>query len=145
MRFCFEFEFWSLFVVWALGFEVCAQETKPATNWPRQISVTYGFELMADHNGVIIVAAIDSTLGAYKLGMRPGMEILAWNTLPIKRKLDAMKVRKYKKLFPLLTDEKIKLMILTRGRPGESAEVYFMTATGNNRGIRVTAEQIRQS
>ncbi len=96
---------------------------------------------MVDHNGLIIVSSVDSTSQAYKLGVRPGMELLGWNTLPIRRKLESMKVRKYRKSFPVMTDQKIKLMLLPRGRPGETAEVFFMTPSGNNWGIRLTAGQ----
>jgi len=108
--------------------------------WPEKYSASFGFEIMADHNGVIIVASADSTCGAYLLGVRPGMEVLGWNTLPLKRKFESMNVKKYRKLFPLQSDLQIKMMLLTRGRPGESAQVFFMKPTGNNWGIRLTAK-----
>lgn len=104
-------------------------------------SVSYGFEVMADHNGKIIVSSADSTRQAYRLGVRPGMEILGWNTLPVLRKLESMKIRKYRKLYPGMTDMDIKLFLLTRGRPGEQAQVFFMTPTGNNWGIGLKAGQ----
>jgi hypothetical protein len=98
---------------------------------------------MADHNGLIIVSSADSTSQAYKLGVRPGMELLGWNTIPVVRRLESMKVRKYRKSFPVMSDQNIKLMLLTRGRPGESAEVFFMTATGNNWGVRLKTDEDR--
>lgn len=110
------------------------------TDWPERFPATYGFEAMADHNGVIIVGSVDSTRHAYKLGIRPGMEIIGWNTLPLKRKLESIKVRKYRKNFPAQTDQKIKLLLLTRGKPGETAEIFFVTSTGNNRGVRLMCE-----
>jgi hypothetical protein len=105
--------------------------------FPLHYSGSYGFEIIADHNGVIIVSSVDTTGQAYKLGVRPGMELLGWNTQPVRRKLESMKVRKYRKVFPLMSDQNIKLKLLTRGRSGESAEVFFMTPTGNNWGIRL--------
>jgi hypothetical protein len=111
---------------------------RPA-EWPVRYAASFGFEVMADHNGLIIVASADSTRQAYKLGLRPGMQVLGWNTLPVKKKLDSMKIGRYRKSFPLMNDQNIRLMLLTRGRPGERAEVFFMTPTGNNRGISLTA------
>ncbi len=123
-----------------MSFEVHAQDQALQTPaWPKAYSVTFGFEIMADHYGLIIVSSVDSTTQAYQLGVRPGMELIGWNTLPVKRKLDSMKVRRYRKAFPMLTDERIKLLLLPRGRPGEKAEVFFMTHSGNNRGISLTA------
>jgi hypothetical protein len=95
---------------------------------------------MFDHNKIIIVSSVDTTTQAYKLGVRPGMELLAWNTLPVKRKLSSMKVNKYRKSYPLLTDDLIKLLLITRGRQGETAEAFFLTPSGNNRGIRLIAK-----
>lgn len=140
LRFWFLFGFWGLFGLCHLCFGICEQdEAMQQRDWPERYSATYGFELMIDHNGLIIVSSADSTSQAYKLGVRPGMEILGWNTLPIRRKLESMKVRKYRKLFPVITDQNIRLMLLTRGRPGETAEVFFMTPTGNNWGVRLSA------
>jgi len=140
LRFLFLFGVWGLFVFCVLGFGIYPKDpVQQQNNWPERYSGSYGFELMIDHNGLIIVSSIDSTSQAYKLGVRPGMELLGWNTLPISRKLESMKVSKYRKLFPVMTDQNIKLMLLSRGRPGETAEVFFMTPTGNNRGIRLTA------
>lgn len=110
------------------------------THWPERVAASYGFEVMYDHNKLIIVSSVDTTTQAYKLGVRPGMELLAWNTLPVSRKLNSMKVSKYRKSFPLITDEQIKLILITRGRQGETAEAFFMTPTGNNRGIRLIAK-----
>lgn len=93
---------------------------------------------MADHNGVIIVSWVDSTSQAYKVGVKPGMEVQAWNTIPIKRKLESMNVLKYRKAYPLLTDKDIRMILLTRGRPGETAEIYVLTPTGNSRGVRIS-------
>jgi len=132
--------FWVLFVFCGLGFGICEQNPViQQPGWPDRYSATFGFEIMADHNGLIIVSSVDSTSQAYKLGVRPGMELLGWNTLPVRRKLESLKVRKYRKSFPVMTDQYIKLMLLSRGRPGETAEVFFMTPTGNNWGIRLTA------
>jgi hypothetical protein len=94
---------------------------------------------MTDHNGAIIVASADTTREAFRLGLRPGLEIIGWNTLPIKKKLDSMNVRRLRKQFPLMSDQNIRLIILTRGRDGEKAEVFYATETGNQRGIRLTA------
>jgi hypothetical protein len=69
------------------------------------------------------------------------MEILGWNTLPIKKKLESMRINRVKKYFPTLTKTNLKLLLLPRGRPGERAEVFFMTPTGNNWGIRITADR----
>jgi hypothetical protein len=139
LRFGFMFGVWGLFVFCFLGFEIYPQEIENTT-WPKRYPASYGFTIMADHNGLIIVASVDSTTSTYKLGIRPGMEVLAWNAVPLKAKLESMKIDKYRKLFPLMSDQNIKLMLLTRGRAGESAEVYFMTESGNNRGVRVYAE-----
>jgi predicted metalloprotease with PDZ domain len=114
-------------------------QTTTTPPWPKTLACSFGFELMTDHNGQIIVASVDSTSGAYRMGVRPGMDVIGWNTLPIQRKLQSMRVRKYRKTFPMMSDDQIKLLILTRARPGDSAEVFFMTPTGNNRGIRVEA------
>ena len=135
------FGFWGLFVFCFLSFGICPQDpVQPQNRWPERYAGSYGFELMTDHNGLIIVSSADSTSRAYKLGVKPGMELLGWNTLPVKRKLESMNVRKYRKSFPVLSDQNIKLLLLTRGRPGETAEVFFMTNTGNNWGIRVRAK-----
>ncbi|MCX6226587.1 MAG: hypothetical protein NTV01_17870 [Bacteroidia bacterium] len=124
-----------------MGFRIYPKDPlQQQSNWPERYSRSYGFEIMVDHNSLIIVSSVDSTRQAYKLGVRPGMELLGWNTLPVRRKLESMKVRKYRKSFPVMTDQKIKLMLLPRGRPGETAEVFFMTSTGNNWGIRLTAK-----
>ncbi len=138
LQLCSKFRLLILFSLCLLGFGF-QQQADLTQAWPVQYTATYGFEAIADHNGLIIVGSVDSTRQAYKLGIRPGMEIIGWNTLPLKRKLDSMNVRKYRKNFPAQTDQKIKLILLTRGRPGETAEVFFMTPTGNNRGIRVIA------
>ena len=135
---------YSLFLVipfWlGMSIEVSAQDQIIQTPiWPKAYTATFGFEIMEDHTGGIIVSLVDSTTQAYQLGVRPGMELIGWNTLPVKKKLDSMKVRRYRKSFPMLTDERIKLLLLPRGRPGEKAEVFFMTPTGNNRGISLTA------
>jgi hypothetical protein len=142
LRFWFLFGTWSLFVFCVLGFGIYLKDpVRQQNQWPERFTASYGFEIMTDHNGLIIVSSADSTLQAYKLGVRPGMELLGWNTIPVKRKLESMNVRKYRKSFPVMTDQNIKLMLLTRGRPGETAEVFFMTATGNNRGLRLTARE----
>lgn len=138
--FWFSFGVCALFVFCSLGFDIYGQDaTMKQPVWPSRYTASYGFELMTDHNGVIIVASIDTTSRAYTLGMRPGMEILGWNTLPIRRKLESMKIKRYRKVFPLLTDDKIKLLLLPRSRPGDIAEVFYMTPTGNNRGISLEA------
>ena len=93
---------------------------------------------MTDHNGLVIVSSIDTTTLAYSKGIRPGMEIIGWNTLPVKKKLETIPVGKYRKLFPMHSDLQIQLMLLPRGKPDESAEVFFMTPSGNNWGIRLT-------
>lgn len=116
------------------------QQAELQQNWPKAFRASYGFEAIADHNGVIIVSLVDTTTQAYQLGVRPGMEVLGWNTLPIRRKLDTMNIKRFRKNFPGLTDQQVKLALLCRGRPGESAEVFFMTETGNNRGLRITAK-----
>lgn len=133
--------FWgSLFVLCDLNAGTCLQDsTAQHFQWPERYLGTFGFEIMSDRANVIIVSSADSTSQAYRLGVRPGMEVLGWNTLPILKKLETMKVRKYRKLFPVTTDQNIKMILLTRGRPGETAEVFFMTPSGNNRGIRLRA------
>ena len=141
----FAFGIWSLFVFCFLSFGISAKTQEiQKNNWPDRFTAWFGFEIMADHNGIIIISAADSTSEAYKLGVRPGMEVLGWNTLPIMRKLESMKVRKYRKYWPLLTDQQIKLLLLPRGRFGETAEVFFMTPTGNNWGIRIKTEEDRR-
>lgn len=138
LRFCFLFGVLGLFGFCQLCFGICEQDAAmQQSNWPERYAGSYGFELMIDHNGLIIVSSADSTSQAYKLGVRPGMEILGWNTLPIRRKLETMKVRKYRKLFSVMADQNLRLMLLTRGRPGETAEVFFMTPSGNNWGVRL--------
>ena len=141
LKFLCLFEIWSLFSFCDLCFGIDAQNpVMQQLDWPDRYSASFGFNIMADHNALIIVSSVDSTSQAWKLGVRPGMEILGWNTLPIRRKLESMKVRKYRYLFPAMTDQNIRLALLTRGSPGESAEVFFMTPTGNNWGIRVKAD-----
>ena len=135
------FGFWGLCGFCFLSFGIYPQDpAQQQSRWPVKCAGSYGFDLMMDHIGLIIVSSADSTSQAYKLGVRPGMELLGWNTIPVKRKLESMKVKNYRKLFPVLSDQNIKLLLLTRGRPGETAEVFFMTTTGNNWGIRVTAK-----
>lgn len=123
---------------WSFG-RTGATPVQQQTSWPERFSASYGFEIMEDHNGLIIVSSVDTTKQAYQLGVRPGMEILGWNTLPIQRKLESMRVKKYRKDFPVMTDDQIRLLILPRGRPGDTAEIFLMTPTGNNRGIRLAA------
>jgi hypothetical protein len=131
-----------LLVFCLLSFDYSRQNPLvPQEKWPNRYSATFGFELMVDHNGLIIVASADSTCQAWLLGVRPGMEVLGWNTLPIRRKLESMNIRRYRKSFPVMTDQNIRMMLLTRGRPGETAEIFFMTISGNNRGIRLTARK----
>jgi len=130
-----------IFVLCSLGSGVYQQnQDSHQTGWPERYSASYGFDLMIDHNALIIISSIDSTSQAYKLGIRPGMEILGWNKLPIRKKLESMKVNRFRKHFPLLKDQDIRLLLLTRGRPGEAAEIFFMTETGNNRGLKLTAQ-----
>lgn len=140
LRFGFLFGFCALVGNYILCPEVSAQNAIEQSTWPESFSATFGFELIADHQGSIIVFSVDSTSRTYQLGVRPGMELLGWNTLPLQRKLESMKVRKYRKSFPGMTDQKLKLMLITRGRPGDKAEAFFLTETGNNRGIRLTAQ-----
>ena len=125
----------------SLGMGGTTQESVPKAVWPARYAASFGFEVMMDHNGLIIVSSIDSTCQAYQAGVRPGMEVLGWNTLPVKKKLESMKVRRYKKSFPAMSESGIKLLLLPRGRPGESAQVFFMTPTQNNRGIRIKADR----
>lgn len=133
---------WGLLVFCLVSFEIPRQNPLVTQEkWPARYSASFGFELMVDHNGLIIVSSADSTCQAWLLGVRPGMEVLGWNTLPIRRKLESMNIRRYRKSFPVMTDQNIRMMLLTRGRPGETAEVFFMTASGNNRGIRVKAKK----
>jgi predicted metalloprotease with PDZ domain len=130
-----------VFVLCSLGFGVYhPYQVAQQEEWPERYSASFGFDLMIDHNSMIIISSIDSTSQAYKLGIRPGMEILGWNKLPIRKKLESMKVNRYRKQYPLLKDLDIRLMLITRGRPGETAEIFFMTETGNNRGLRLTAQ-----
>jgi hypothetical protein len=133
-----------LLAIWILaltGNGACSDVSGQDRQWPKRYRASFGFELMADHNGTIIVSSIDSTSIAYRLGMRPGMEVMGWNTLPVKERMESMNVRRYRKYFPLMSDQKIRMMLITRGRPGETAEVFFLTGTGNNRGIRIKAAQ----
>lgn len=142
LRFCKQIGILGLFACCFLGFGVYPQEALvQSPTWPGRYEASFGIEIMADHNNSIIVAVTDTTSQAYKLGVRPGMEVIGWNTLPIRKKLESMKVRKYRKTFPLMTDEKIKLILLARGRPGETAEVFFLTPTGNNWGVRLTTDR----
>jgi hypothetical protein len=140
LRFGALFVFWSLFAFLDLSIGIYAQNPgEQRVAWPERYSATFGFEIMADHNGKIIVSSVDTISRAWKLGVRPAMEVLGWNTLPVRRKLDSMKVRRFLKQFPVMTEENIRLMLLTRGRPGERAEVFFMKPSGNNWGILLRA------
>lgn len=105
--------------------------------WPVQYSASYGFEAFRDHDNKVIVLRIDSLSDAYRKGIRPGMQIIGWNTLPIERYLKNIKVRKSLKSFPGIQSEELRIMLLTRGRPGETAQVFFLTDTGNSWGIRI--------
>ncbi|MFH0760186.1 MAG: hypothetical protein V2A67_01630 [Bacteroidota bacterium] len=105
--------------------------------WPARYKASFGFEAVRDHDSKVIVFRIDSLSDAYLKGIRPGMEIIGWNTLPVERYLKKIKVGKTSKSFPGIGSEELRIMLLTRGRPGETAEVFFMTGTGNNWGIRI--------
>ena len=105
--------------------------------WPARYSASYGFEAVRDHDSKVIVLRVDSLSDAYRKGIRPGMEIIGWNTLPVERYLKKIKIRNTIKSFPGITTNELRIMFLTRGRPGETAEVFFMTSTGNNWGIRI--------
>jgi predicted metalloprotease with PDZ domain len=129
-----------VFIFILMGFLVPRQDSMQKPVWPERYSASYGFDLMTDHNELIIISSIDSTCRAYRMGIRPGMEVIGWNTLPIQEKLQSMKVRKYRKIFPVMTDQNIRLVLLARGRPGETAEVFLLTETDNNKGIKVIAE-----
>jgi hypothetical protein len=107
--------------------------------WPEKYAYSYGFELLRDHDGRLIIWSVDSTSQAFRLGVRPNMDLIGWNTLPVDKALASIKVRKYRKLLPTHTDEQIRMTLLSRGHCGEQAEVFLMTETGNNRGIRVQA------
>jgi len=107
--------------------------------WPARYAASYGFEAVRDHDSKVIVLRVDSLSDAYRKGIRPGMEIIGWNTLPVERYLKEIKVRKAIKSFPGIKSEELRIMLLTRGRPGETAEVFFVTGTGNNWGIRIVA------
>ena len=107
---------------------------------------TYGFELMRDHDGRIIIYSIDSLSDGYQKGIRPGMQVIGWNTVPIERKLKTIPVRKLRKQFPGLTDDQIRLNFLAHPPGAESAEIFFMTETENNWGVRVkTADSRRRT
>lgn len=105
--------------------------------WPTRYAVSYGFEAIRDHDSKVIVLRVDSLSDAYRKGIRPGMEIIGWNTLPVERHLKNIKVRKTIKSFPGVTSDELRIMLLTRGRPGETAEVFLVTSTGNHWGIRI--------
>ena len=133
------FGFWVLFVFCYLGFGF-----SPAALCQHPSSVigrpsSYGFELIRDHDAKIIIFRIDSLSDAYGKGIRPGMELIGWNTLPIERKLAKMKVKKYRKSYPGYSDEQIRFHLLVQGKPSESAELFFMTEAGNNWGVKIVA------
>ncbi|MFO7616513.1 MAG: hypothetical protein R6V75_04610 [Bacteroidales bacterium] len=115
------------------------QAQVPVVSWPDRFAASFGMELERDPEGKILIIRVDSTGEAALKGVVPGNELLGWNTLPSHKALGKVRVRPYRRLFPGLTDDQIRLVLLTRGRQGESAEVFVMTATGNNRGIRLTA------
>jgi hypothetical protein len=115
-----------------------AQE--PAIPWPDRYAASFGLGLQRDPEGKILIIKVDSTGEATQKGVVPGNELLGWNQLPAGRALGKIRVKPYRKLFPEWDDDRIRLVLLTRGRPGETAEVFVMTATGNNRGIKLTAK-----
>jgi hypothetical protein len=127
----------AIFWVWwaLLGGQALGQ------SWPKGFEASYGFELIRDHDSRIIVYRVDTLSDAYAKGIRPGVEVIGWNQVPLERKLKHMRVRKFRDHFPGLSDEQIRLALITRGKPGESAEVFLMTGTGNNRGIRITIRE----
>ncbi len=128
--------FFCMMLTGACGY---AQQAGGGQKWPERYAGSFGFELMADHNGNIIVASIDTTSQAYRLEIRPGMEVVGWNRIHIKKRIKLIHTGRYRKAYPLMTEEQVRLMLLTRGRPGEKAEVFFITPTGNARGVGLTA------
>ncbi|MDD2571083.1 MAG: hypothetical protein PHN30_03510 [Bacteroidales bacterium] len=130
----------SLFICILSSINLPAQD-KPFP-WPERYSSTYGIHLERDAEGKILITAVDSTTVAAERGIVPGYELLAWNQLPTDQALKKIRVRRYRKLFPDHTDDQIRLILLTRGHPGDSAEVFVLTETENNRGIRLSIKQI---
>jgi predicted metalloprotease with PDZ domain len=131
----------SLVLGWLLLAGACvqAQQLASGRDWPERYAASFGFELMTDHNGLIIVASVDTTGQAHRLDVRPGMEVIGWNRIHIQKRIKSIRPGRYRKSYPLMTEEQVRLLLLTRGRPGEKAEVFFITETGNARGIGLTA------
>jgi len=137
----FTYKFWVLYVFCVLSFgvlslEVCRAQTA-GIKWPERFSGSIGFEVDKNKDSGIIVAVVDSTSEAFRKGIRPGLEIIGWNRLPVNVALGKIKPKRYRKYFGEIPDEKNRLLLLTRGRPGETAEVFILTNTGNNRGIKL--------
>jgi len=109
--------------------------------WPERYAASVGFDAVRDHDSKIIVLRIDSLSEAYRKGIRPGMEIIGWNTLPIERYLNTIRTRKMERYFPGFKKDELRIHLLTRGQPGEAAQVFFMTGTGNNWGLRLTMRE----
>jgi len=122
-----------LLLIWVA---IVAQPLK-GQSWPKGYEASYGFELIRDHDSRIIVYRVDTLSDAYARGIRPGLEVIGWNQLPLERKLKQMRVKQFRDHFPGLSDEQIRFALITRGKPGDSAEVFIMTDTGNNRGVRI--------
>jgi hypothetical protein len=110
-------------------------------SWPKGYEASYGFELIRDHDSRIIVYRVDTLSDAFARGIRPGLEVIGWNQLPLEKKLRHMRVKGYRDKFPGLSDEQIRLALITRGKPGDSAEVFVMTESGNNRGVRIKLQR----
>ena len=107
------------------------------SSWTARYAASYGFDAVRDHDRRIVVLRVDSLSDAYQKGVRPGMEIIGWNTLPVEQYLTKIDLKKIVKSFPGIKKEDLRILLLTRGRPGETAEVFFMTETGNNWGVRI--------
>jgi len=124
-----------LIVIYFLGFVIGPAASQ--SGWTARYVASYGFDAVRDHDGRIVVLRVDSLSDAYQKGVRPGMEIIGWNTQPILKYLKNIDLRKTIKSFPGVRKEDLRILLLTRGRPGETAEVFFMTETGNNWGVRI--------
>jgi|GEM_PF-4684132 len=103
---------------------------------------SYGLIVEQDKDSLYRLVSVDSASDAWDKGLRPGMELMAWEKLPAKKAIRQVQIQ--------ITDQPVNPeleAILQRHcinqAPGETtAQIYVGTSTGNTRGVRIaTAPQ----
>ncbi len=99
-----------------------------------------GFEIAKDDAGNYFVCSIDSSSDAWIKGLRQGDKILGWNGSSIHQVVQNTALRWGYHPAGINFREILQQHYLSRGPAGSSTELFYESATGNTRGIRVNFE-----